>query len=368
MTSQGTIEGGAPLNDGTPGRRPWPADSFQPMVCRAAYDETADVRTFVLEPLMPSRIAFSPGQSFAFRMDVGGTTLERCYSVASSSAVETSIEITVKRKDGGRFTAHLFDRLKPGVVIEAMGPNGSFTPADHSAGKYLLLSAGSGITPMASIVRSLADRGSDADIVFLHGARSPADVIFADEFARLRRRLPGLRIHVATSRAAPDGDSASHAGRIDAARLGALVPDLAERIVFCCGPQGFMAAMRGFALQAGVAAERFVEESFDFGEVDTPPIAPVEPPAQGVVTTVTFVKSGRSFACAPGSTILEAARKAGVPMPSSCTKGLCGTCKTMKISGTVQMNHAGGIRQREIDKGLILPCCSRPDSDVVLDR
>ena len=94
----------------------------------------------------------------------------------------------------------------------------------------------------------------------------------------------------------------------------------------------------------------------------------VEVPADGPLHRITFAKSGKTFDCPENLTILQAARLAGVPMPSSCAKGVCGTCKCMKTSGSVDMNHGGGIRDREVARGFILPCSSRPLSDIVLDR
>ncbi len=327
------------------------------LVCRAAWDETHDVRTFVLARADGSAIAFEPGQFMTLRAHIGGAPVERCYTLASSAAVSGAVAITVKRKPGGRMSTHLHATLGPGARIEAHGPTGAFGPGEDSARRWLLISGGSGITPMAAIVRTAADLGTDLDAVFVHAARSPRDVIFADEFARLSRRLPRLRVHLVASRtegAAWTGES----GRIDAAMLARAVPDLAARHVLCCGPEGFMATVRGL-----VSPTRYAEESFDFG---APPAAPVA--TEGVTRRIAFARSGKSFDCPPGATILEAARAAGVPMPSSCGKGVCGTCKSRKLSGIVTMAHGGGIRQREIDQGMILPCSSRPDSDVTLDR
>ncbi|HET7410168.1 MAG TPA: FAD-binding oxidoreductase [Paracoccaceae bacterium] len=344
----------------------WPADIWHPMVCRAVRDETHDVKSFVFEPAVPGCIGFDPGQSLTFRLTIGGEAVERCYTIASSAAIRSSIEITVKRKPGGRVSNHLHDQLRPGDILEAMGPNGGFTLADHPGGKYLLISAGSGITPMASILRSLADLKADRDIVLLHAARSPRDVIFAGELAGLCRRVPGLRVQLAASAVSPADHWTGAVGRIDGGLLARAVPDLASRIVFCCGPEPFMAAMRQLAADGGVPPQSYVEESFQVAEDDVPVMEAACVDAAPV--TVTLAKSGKHFSCAAGATILEAARAAGVPMPSSCRRGICGTCKTKKLSGSVVMAHGGGIRQREIDQGMILPCCSRPQSDLVLDR
>ena len=132
-----------------------------------------------------------------------------------------------------------------------------------------------------------------------------------------------------------------------------------------------MASVRALVAEAGVPSARYLEESYDFGPRDEAGAATHRRSCRSrtlPARRITFARSGRSFDCAPGQSILQAAKAAGVPMASSCSKGICGTCKCNKLSGDVTMTHRGGIRQREIDPGMILPCSSRPDTDVVLDR
>ena len=349
----------------------WQTDQWSRLVCRAAWHETHDVKTFLLVPEDGSRIAFEPGQFMTVRAEIGGENVERCYTISSSAAVEGSVAITVKRKEGGRVSTHLHETLGVGGVIEAFGPSGRFGLPEDVEAKFLLISAGSGVTPIASILRTAADLGADLDAVFLTLARTGDDIVFDGEIAPLARRLPKLKVAFAASR--PDDRWGGEHGRIDASMLARLVPDLSERTVLCCGPEGFMASVRALVAEAGVPSSRYFEESFDFGTAEdaaaldtTADILPF--PDIIPARRVTFAKSGRSFDVAPGQTILQAAKAAGLPMASSCSKGVCGTCKCRKLSGDVTMNHGGGIRQREIDQGMILPCSSRPDSDVVLDR
>lgn len=342
---------------------PWEGLDWGRLVCRAAWDETPDARTFLLAPEKPGRIPFAPGQFMTFRAEIDGVEVQRSYTIASSAAVERSIAITVKRKPGGVFSPWLHRTLEPGGAIDAFGPGGGFGP-DRPGEAWLMVSAGSGVTPMASSLRTAADLGFDLDVVHVHCARTLADVIFGAEWPWLPRRLPRLRTEIVPS----DGGR----GRLDEARLLGLVPDIASRRVLCCGPEAFMADVRAWCLRAGVAEDAFLQESFDFGpgEAPEPASAETEAPAAEAAPTrrVTFAKSGWSFEVAEGRTILAAARLAGAPMPASCSKGMCGTCKTLKLEGEVAMTHQGGIRQREVDRGLILPCCSYALTDVTLDR
>lgn len=349
----------------TPPRRgAWRPDRWGVLVCRAVWDETHDVRTFLFTPQDGARIGYEAGQFMTFRaLDDGRVGAERSYTIASSAASERALAITVKKKAGGLLSGHLHETLRPGGLIQAFGPAGRFGPTQMPADKYLLLSAGTGITPMLSIVRTAADLGIDLDAVFVHAARTPDDMIAPAELATLARRLPRLRLVMVPSR--PAASWTGESGRLDRERLARLVPDIADRAALCCGPESFMAAMRAATGDLGVPAARYLEESFVFGDGES-----VAAPASDGVPShrITFARSGRSVDCDSATTILAAAKAAGIAMPSSCARGECGSCKAMKVSGDVAMNGTTALRQREIDRGFILPCSSRPLSDVVLDR
>lgn len=336
-------------------RRRFPPDRWGTLVCRGVWDEGPDMRTFLLTPDDGSRIEHDPGQFMTFRIETDAGKIERCYTISSSAARDGGIEITVKRQSGAG-SEQLHTSLFRGARIEALGPSGRFGPAAWPGDAYALIAAGSGVTPMLSILRTAADRGIDIDAVLIQVAPQTADLIAAAETDALARRLPNLVVVRLTTREA--GST-----RLDAGTLTRIVPDLARRTVLCCGPQGFMAMVRAATRAAGVPPERYGEESFDFSS----PEAEVAPSMETPVRSVTFAKSGQVFSCAETSTILSAVKQAGLPLPSSCARGMCGTCKTFKHSGEVTMSHDGGIRQREIDRGFILPCVSRPLTDIVLD-
>lgn len=156
-------------------------------------------------------------------------------------------------------------------------------------------------------------------------------------------------------------------GRISPEFLKLAVPDIAERVVMCCGPAPFMAAARSITAALGVPPSNYIEESFDTAVIDEPGLdVEVQPP--GKVYQVEFTKQKRTLEVSSDQTVLAAAKKGSVRLPSSCSNGVCGTCKSKLVSGSVEMNHNGGIRQREIDAGLFLPCCSKPLSDLVVER
>lgn len=344
----------------------WNPELDETLVCRAVRDETHDVKTFVFEAPEPRRFAFQPGQFMTFEVELAGETVNRCYTIASSPTRPHRIAITVKKIPGGPVSTWLHDNLKPGVSLKALGPMGDFTCAAHPAAKYLFLSAGSGITPLMSMTRAHHDLDSPADIAFVHSARSPADLIFRGELDLMARQRSSLKVTSVCLADSPNEAWNGFRGQLDLKRLELIVPDFREREVFVCGPAGYMAAVRDMLAEAGFDMGRHHEESFDFGAGETAP----EPDGEAAVQSfkIEFATTRRSLDCPSDRFILDAAKAAGVRLPSSCTKGMCGTCKSRLVSGTVEMTAAGGIRQREIDQGLILICCSKPTSDLVIER
>lgn len=342
---------------------PWNPDHDDTLVCVGVRPETADVATFVFAPLQPRLFHFRPGQFMTFALEAAG--IERSYTIASPPTRPWRVEITAKRSGVG--SAWLHAQMRPGLQVRATGPMGDFTLPPDASGPYLFLSAGSGITPVMSMARTLHDLGSTADVLFVHSARTPADLVFKDELAAMARR-PGFRAVAVVGADAPGLRWGGFRGRLSAAMLAVIAPDLLQRRVFCCGPAPYMAAVRAMLDAAGFDRARYHEESFDFS-------APTPEPEAGVAIspaedqfTVRFAKTGRSVACPAGTTVLAAARAAGIRLPSACGKGVCGTCKSRLLAGAVVMRHGGGIRQREIDDGLALLCCARPTSDLVVDR
>lgn len=355
----------------------WDPEIDDVLVCRQVRDETHDVKTFVFSAREPRLFRYKPGQFITLDLPIGGQVINRCYTISSAPTRGHLISITVKRVPGGPVSNWLHDTLKPGMELRAVGPLGDFTAIDHPAPKYLFLSGGSGITPLMSMARTYHDLAQDRDIVFVHSARSPADIIFRTELDLMARNLPRFSTAYVCETTDTERAWSGFRGRLNLPMLRLIAPDLEERTVFTCGPAPYMAAVRAMLAEAGFDMRRYHEESFDFAALaEAQPdaaaasaVVPVPPP-EAVARTfrVEFAKTGRVIECDAGTTILTAARVAGMRLPSSCTKGLCGTCKSKLVTGTVDMKHGGGIRQREIDAGQVLLCCSKPTSDVVVDR
>lgn len=356
----------------------WNPDTDERLVCVATWEETHDVRTFQFAAPEPRRFAWQAGQFMTFTLPIeqGGEPVSRCYTLASSPTRPDTVSITVKRVPGGPASHWLHDHLRPGMSLPAAGPMGDFTNAGSQAKAFLFLSGGSGVTPLMAMARRACDLALDRDILFVHSARTPDDIVFRDELATMARRNPRFRPVFVCEDDGRFERWAGHRGRLTLPMLRAIAPDLDARGIYCCGPAPYMAAVRALLAEGGTDMARYHQESFDFAELaaEEPGVAAEVLSAEAGQTPavpsfqVSFAKSKRVIECAADTTVLEAARRAGLRLPSSCTKGVCGTCKSKLVSGTVDMKPAGGIRQREIDAGMVLLCCSRPTADLVVER
>lgn len=347
------------------GGRLWPSGEQQTLTCCRVIDETHDVRSFEFRTEDGLPVRFEPGQFMTISANVRGQSVERCYTISSAPTRPFLLSITVKRVPGGTVSNWLHDNMKPGSTLRAYGPSGVFTPTAAPATKSLYLSAGSGVTPLMSMTRASIDLGLDRDIVFIHSARTPADIVFRDELARLAKLSPRLRVYFVCEGIGDEAHWNAPTGRLSLQLLSQWAPDYLEREVFTCGPAGYMSAVRTLLREGGHNPARYHQESFDIGAGVA--AEPEPAPAASDTFTVRLSRSSKSFTMNASQTVLSAAKKAGVAVASSCSQGVCGTCKTRVLEGTVDMKHNGGIRDREVQKGFRLLCCSRPTSDLVLE-
>lgn len=360
----------------------WADEDHTVLVCTAVSDVTHDVKSFVFEADGDRLFEFDAGQFLTLMLDIAGTPVNRCYTISSPPTRPNRIAITVKRVVGGMVSNWIHDNIVPGSKVKAIAPLGAFTLTSRPAEKLLFLSAGSGITPLMSMLRTLYDLGSDADVVFLHSARTPSDIVFRSELAAIEMVMPNLRVVHVCEADYPSERWGGMRGRLSPTMLHTIVPDLLERTILNCGPMPYMDAVRRILGELDYDLSNYHEESFTFDDPATPgatpppegvayeDIAVAAPPAgdDGVATySVEFTKSGRTVTCRADENVLDAALAARVRLPSSCNQGMCGTCKIPKLSGEVEMNHNGGIRPREVAAGKILACCSKPLSDLSLD-
>ncbi|MGW2291566.1 2Fe-2S iron-sulfur cluster-binding protein [Streptomyces phaeochromogenes] len=336
------------------------------LVCRQVHPLTHDVTTFVFEYAEPRLFRHDPGQFLTLNLDIEGQPVQRCYTISSPPTRPFLLSITVKRIPGGLVSNWLHDHLQPGDTVRAHGPLGDFSTAQHPAPKYLFLSGGVGVTPSMAMTRTLYDLADPADVVFVHSARTPADIVFRHELDLIAATAPNIRVVHICEEDRPYAPWGGYRGRLTIETLRQVAPDFLDREVFSCGPAPYMVAAQHMLAEAGLDMVRYHEESFNF-ETPTAAVEASRPPGTGAGFKVEFTRSGRTIECDADTSLLAAASLAGLSLPASCAQGMCGTCKTTLVSGSVDMQHNGGIRPREITQNKILLCCSKPLEDLVID-
>jgi ferredoxin-NADP reductase/MOSC domain-containing protein YiiM len=315
-----------------------------------------------------------PGQFLTLRLPASARAapLLRSYSLSGPPAAE-SYRISVKREPHGAGSQFIHTHLRAGDLLEAAAPRGTFL-LRSGTGPVLLISAGVGATPVMAMLHSLAAAGSGRDIWWLHGARSRAEEPFAAESRSLIEALPRGHRHICYSRPGPadvQGRDYQTEGRLSSAVLSALgLPRDAD--AYLCGPAAFMAQVSAALVGLGVDAPRIHTEIFGAAPSITPGITPASarPPhlpagEPGDGPTVAFARSGLAVRWDDGyASLLELAEACDVPVRWSCRTGVCHTCETALLSGTV--NYAPDPVDDPAD-GSALICCSRPNGELTLD-
>jgi ferredoxin-NADP reductase len=319
----------------------------------AVHAETADVTTFWLQP--NARFAgHRPGTYVTIQVSIAGREHARAYSVSSAPRSDGLISITVKRVPGGVVSNWLADHLSVGDVLTLSAARGEFVLPAALPAKLVMLSAGSGITPVMSMLRALAAQRQCPEIVFLHCARSPRDLIFGAELEQLARTLPGLRLCFCVEQADASWNGA--VGRFSTALLRDLEPDFDRLPSFLCGPTGFMqAVMESYEHASGLSQLRYERFNADFDATAF----------LNDVQVIRFVRSGAQRICDRPRTILEEAECAGVSIPSGCRAGNCGTCRSLKKRGVVVDISTG--RASGAGEEPFFPCVSVARGTVEVD-
>ncbi|HHQ4940070.1 TPA: FAD-binding oxidoreductase [Aeromonas veronii] len=323
------------------------------LTCIGRQQNTHDVVSWQLAPLSGSLPPVLAGQCITLHTEIDGQPECRAYTL-SSSPQDACWQVTIK--DVGLVSHHLHQTLQVGDKIRVDGPFGDFNLTALPCERPLLLSAGSGITPMWAMLRDELAKRPDADIRFIHSARSPADVIFADELATLAAAHSGVR-HALILEEAP----ADHPwiGRLTPAMLAELAPDLRERHVYLCGPAPYMAAVKTMLAELGLPQEQLHQESFGL------------PPVEPATTTsdhfwLTLKKSGKKVKILPGQTLLAALEAAGETIMAACRAGVCGSCRCT-TTGDIERQSVMTLSAQDLESGVALACSCTAKGDISLD-
>ena len=322
----------------------WSARELRGRVVRVKR-ETHDSATLVIKPGWGFGFDYQPGQYIGIGLLVDGRWRWRSYSLTSSPRRGArTVTITVKAMPEGFLSAHLVAGVQPGTIVRLALPQGNFVLPEPPPPTMLFVTAGSGITPVMSMLRTLVRRGQITDVIHLHSAPTEDDVMFGAELEQLAADHDGYRLQVRTTRTQ---------GRLDFSQLDADVPDWRTRQTWACGPEAMLKAADHAWASAGIK-DRLHLEYFA--------VSRAEPVGAG--GTVTFLKSGKSTAADAATSLMEAGEQQGVQMPFGCRMGICQSCVVTLSEGHVRDLRTGAVHEPGTR---VQTCISAASGDCKLD-
>ncbi|HEY6855496.1 MAG TPA: ferredoxin reductase [Mycobacterium sp.] len=307
--------------------------------------ETVDSATLVIKPGWGFGFDYQAGQYMGIGLLVDGRWRWRSYSLTSSPRKDArTVTITVKAMPEGFLSAHLVGGVKPGTIVRLAAPQGNFVLPDPPPPAVLFVTAGSGITPVMSMLRTLVRRDQITDVIHLHSAPTAADTMFGAELEQLARDQAGYQLRLRSTRSE---------GRLDLALLDTEVPDWRARQTWACGPETMLKAVDRAWSAAGVGDNLHLEH-----------FAVSRAAPAGAGGTVTFAKSGKSTAADAATSLMDAGEQLGVQMPFGCRMGICQSCVVGLVEGHVRDLRTGA----EHEPGTrVQTCISAASGDCVLD-
>lgn len=351
---------------------------FHSLKIKEVRPETRDAVSIAFD--VPADLAdsfrFTQGQHLVMRTQLDGEEVRRSYSICTG-VHDGELRVAIKRVPGGRFSAYANEQLKAGQSLEVMPPSGHFfVPLDAARhGNYLAVAAGSGITPILSIIKTTLEAEPHSRVTLLYGNRSSGSALFREQLEDLKNRyLQRLNLIFVFSREQQDVDL--YNGRIDADKCGQLfsrwIDVKALDAAFICGPQAMTETVRDQLKGNGMPAERIHFELFAAaGSSEKREAREAARATDGAVSQVTVISDGRelSFELPRNSvSVLDAGNAQGAELPYSCKAGVCSTCKCKVVEGEVEMDSNFALEDYEVAAGYVLSCQTFPISEkVILD-
>ncbi len=314
--------------------------------------ETADVWTLNL--INHDFYPYQPGQFALVSIRNSAETL-RAYTLSSSPGLSRFISISVRCLPEGAGSRWLTQEVKHGSLLWLSDAQGEFSCVQHPSDRYLMLAAGCGVTPIMSMCRWLAANRPQCDIRVIFNVRTPADVIFADEWRQLSAGHPQLQL---TLMAEQDVQPGFLPGRISEQALLQAAPDIASRTVMTCGPAPYMRQVEQLSRQLGVPAAQFHKEQFH--------TSAEQDDEQGDRLTLRIGQPLREFRVPVGSTLLAALEAHKLPVNAACRAGVCGSCKTRILEGEYTTTSTMTLSPAEIEQGYVLACSCQLQGDITL--
>ncbi len=340
--------------------------------------ETADTRTFVLEPTNADPVSYQPGdaspgktlpgQFLTFLLHLENREVRRSYSMSSAPSLDALPAITIKRVANGEVSRYWHDRVKVGTILNALPPAGRFTldpPKNDEPRDLFLVAAGSGITPLFSILKSALTQEPNSRVTLLYASRRERSIIFKNQLEDWQQRYPE-RLEVLHILSQPTDDWTGRRGRINNYRLENIVKKrrhfpAGRARFFLCGPFELMRVAEITLLFMGFAPEQIRKENF---VIDTVPPTPKISEPHTIL--LNFQGEERKLQVPAYANILQAALNEGIPVPYSCKGGRCGTCAAICRAGEVRMSLNDVLTDRDLAQGWVLTCTGYAESEGVV--
>jgi ring-1,2-phenylacetyl-CoA epoxidase subunit PaaE len=334
--------------------------------------------TFEIPNDLKSTFAYKQGQYVTLKVPINGVENRRAYSICSSPVNGEALTIAVKKVDDGVVSRYLNDSLKVGDYLEIMPPMGNFVVevSEASQKQYVMIGAGSGITPLMSMIKTILHIESKSKVALIYQNRNSDTIIFQNELEKLSVKYVNrfLIIHVLSR---PESDWTGLSGRLNAEKIKKLVSDIANNDIFSaqfylCGPQGMMHEAEVALKELKVATHQIHKESFTaplpkiIDETEHNILLKMEEELITRIVKLRLYGENYVYEVEPDETVLTAAMREGYDPPFSCQIGACSTCRAKLISGKVLMDERDSLTDDEIEEGFILTCQSHPLTDDVL--
>ena len=349
---------------------------FHPLKVKQVKKETADCVSLLFDvpaALQPA-FAFEHGQNITIKKNIDGEEVRRSYSICAAP-FENELKVAVKKVDGGKFSSFANEQLKAGDELEVLPPTGRFnTRLSKSNGKqYIAFVAGSGITPVISIIKTTLAVEPNSQFTLIFGNRSRASIIFFEELEGIKNKYL-QRFNFINVLSREKTDAPLNFGRINEEKLTALSKLIQYQAVdefFICGPEEMIFCVKDFLEQKGIDKKKIHFELFTTpGQKKAVSRKLLAVSDEGPKSKITVKLDGRSFdfdlSFNSDTSILDAALKQGADLPFACKGGVCCTCKAKLLEGEVEMDVNWGLEHEEVEQGYILTCQSHPLTEKVV--
>jgi ring-1,2-phenylacetyl-CoA epoxidase subunit PaaE len=329
---------------------------------------------FAIPKELEKLYSFTQGQYITIKKELENESIHRNYSICSSP-LDQELRIAVKKISNGLFSTYANTLLRIGDELEVMPPIGKFntTLSANNENSYIAFAAGSGITPIFSIIKTTLQTESKSNFTLVYGNKNRYSIIFKEAIEALKNKyLDRFRIIYILSREKTDSDI--HFGRIEEEKCKKIFESTIEpknfHAFFLCGPEEMIFSIQSYLERIGIEKQRIHFELFNIKAAQQNRIDPISVfQDSGSVSNITVQQDGRSFnfmLSYNGSNILNAALATGADLPFACKKGVCCTCKAKLITGEVEMDRVYGLEPDEIDQGYILTCQAHPRSEKIM--